>query len=325
MSGAFLLAVAGVFVIGMAIQRGNTCTLVAFDDLVARRSPHRALAIASTWLWVAGGLAMALAVGGIAPTFQAVAVGWTTIAGGLLLGLGALVNGACAIGTIARIGSGQWAYLATLPGFLAGSVAGPIVFGDAARTHATITPSLTTLDAVPLALLLGVAILVVSLLRILRAADRDPRRLLRAAWSPGLATALIGLLFVGLVQTYGPWAYTDLLAGVALGRTPDPAPGLGLLVAMVCGAVVAGAGIRGSRPVGYLPANAARCLAGGFVMALGNELVPGAYDGLTLLGQPLLLPHAWVAMTTCYLVILGAIAARHRRRTRLATVTGGPT
>ena len=47
-----------VFVIGVAIQRGNTCTVVAFDDVVHRRSWDRLLAIVYAWFWVAGGLAL---------------------------------------------------------------------------------------------------------------------------------------------------------------------------------------------------------------------------------------------------------------------------
>ena len=34
-----------------------------------------------------------------------------TVVGGALLGLGAWTNGACAFGSVARLGSGNWAYL----------------------------------------------------------------------------------------------------------------------------------------------------------------------------------------------------------------------
>ena len=36
-SAAFWIALVLVFVVGMAIQRGNTCTVVAFDDVIHRR------------------------------------------------------------------------------------------------------------------------------------------------------------------------------------------------------------------------------------------------------------------------------------------------
>lgn len=46
-------------------------------------------------------------------------------------------------------------------------------------------------------------------------------------------------------------------------------------------------------------------------MGLGFSLAPGAFDGMTLLGQPLLLPFAWVVMCASYLtVVLGVLYLR---------------
>ena len=47
--------------------------------------------------------------------------GWTVL-GGALLGFGAYVNSACVFGAIARLGTGEWAYLATPFGFYFGCV-----------------------------------------------------------------------------------------------------------------------------------------------------------------------------------------------------------
>lgn len=44
---------------------------------------------------------------------------WTA-PGAVLLGLGASLNRACVLGAIARVGSGEWAYLATAFGFYLG-------------------------------------------------------------------------------------------------------------------------------------------------------------------------------------------------------------
>jgi toxin CptA len=43
-------------------------------------------------------------------------------------------------------------------------------------------------------------------------------RLGRRAWSPHQATLIIGLVFLLLFVTVGPWAYTDVLAELASGR-----------------------------------------------------------------------------------------------------------
>jgi len=40
-------------------------------------------------------------------------------------------------------------------------------------------------------------------------------------------------------------------------------------------------------------------------------LAPGAFDGMTLLGQPLLLPFAWAVMAASYVsVVLGVLYLR---------------
>jgi hypothetical protein len=39
-------------------------------------------------------------------------------------------------------------------------------------------------------------------------------------------------------------------------------------------------------------------------MGVGFILGPGSFRGLTLFGQPLLLPYAWVVMVAAYLTIL---------------------
>ena len=46
----------------------------------------------------------------------------------LLLGLGAVLNQACVFGTVARLGSGEWAYAATPLGFYLGSASVGAVF-----------------------------------------------------------------------------------------------------------------------------------------------------------------------------------------------------
>ena len=107
------MALVLVFVMGIGVQRGNTCTVVAFDDLLHRRSPERLMAIAYCWLWVAGGLALLKLTAGFTPDAQLFPVTVWSMIGGLILGIGAVINGACTVGAVARIGSGEYAYEAT--------------------------------------------------------------------------------------------------------------------------------------------------------------------------------------------------------------------
>ena len=114
MSVALAIALVLVFVMGIGVQRGNTCTVVAFDDLFHRHSPERLLAIAYCWLWVAGGLTLLKLTTGLALGAQLFPITVWSVIGGLILGFGAVVNGACTVGTVARIGSGEYAYGLTL-------------------------------------------------------------------------------------------------------------------------------------------------------------------------------------------------------------------
>jgi toxin CptA len=48
------------------------------------------------------------------------------------------------------------------------------------------------------------------------------------------------------------------------------------------------------------------------MMGLGGQLVPGGNDGLIMLGLPLLLPHAWVAVIAMGLTIAALIGLSQR-------------
>lgn len=312
-TAAFWVALVLVFIVGMAIQRGNTCTVVAFDDVIHRRSAVRLLAIGYTWLWVAGGLAAVALATGFTPRAELFPVTVWSVAGGALLGLGAVVNGACTTGAVARVGSGEYAFVLTFVGFFVGCALTPHVFGQAAITHVGQMPTTTSL-AHPVVALAGlVLVLAINARRLIFGGHESLRDFLRAAWDPRTATMIMGLLFVVLVQIYGPWAYTDLLGAAAMGRTDRIVERLALFVALLAGAIVAGRSLRGNRMIGPLAPRVIRCSLGGLIMGAGFAIAPGAFDGLTLFGQPLLLPFAWAVMGASYVVILlGVLYLRSR-------------
>ena len=49
------------------------------------------------------------------------------------------------------------------------------------------------------------------------------------------------------------------------------------------------------------------------MLGFGGSLVPGANDGLLLLGLPLLYPHAWLAFGSMFLTIVAALFLQERR------------
>ena len=308
---ALLAAVVLVFVMGMAVQRGNTCTVVAFDDLLHRRSPERLLAIAYCWLWVAGGLTLLKLTTGFTLGAQLFPITIWSVIGGLTLGIGAVVNGACTVGTVARIGSGEYTYGLTLVGFFLGCVLAPHVFGRTATSHTGSAAATTSVDY-PVFALFGLAVVVALTVRRLATHERESfRDFLHKAWDPRTALMIVAVLFVVVVHVYGAWAYTDLLGDVAKGVDKQIVARFTLFAALLAGAIVGGRTLRGTRTIGPLAPRAIRCTLGGMLMGIGFSLAPGAFDGMTLLGQPLLLPFAWVVMGASYLtVVLGVLYLR---------------
>jgi toxin CptA len=318
---AFVAAALAAALMGFAIQRGGTCTVAAVDEIVSGRGAGRLMAMVEAALWVAGGLLLLHATMHLGPAPAGYAVGATTVAGGALLGLGAFVNRACVFGAIARLGSGDWAYLATPLGFYLGCLSLGAVVGQAGAMPAD--------AAVPLLQAsggLGALFAAFAAWRLVRGAARvvrggAPSRWATSAWTPRAATVVIGLTFLVTLWLGGAWAYTDLLADLALGRTHEVGERAGLAIALFAGAVAGG--ISGGRPMRRAPtaAQLARCLAGGVLMGWGSLLIPGGNDGLLLVGLPLLWPYAWLAFATMCAAIALALRLQQRRHRSHISVT----
>lgn len=296
-AAALIIALLSAGLMGMAIQRGATCMVAAVDEALVHRRLGRAGALAEAASWAVGLLAIAR-LGGLFKEIPAqFAISGWTVTGGVLLGLGAWVNRACVFGSIARIGSGQWAWLASPVGFFAGSLLplnGPSPSGAAPFTF-------------PAAL----AALVFACLFIWRAFETGrSANVTEHLWHPHRATLLIGVTFVSTMLTVGMWAYTDALAALARpasGMDPRLATRGAMVAVLLAGAVIGGRIAGTLRPERPRFATALRCLAGGAMMGVGAMLVPGSNDGLIMLGMPLLQPHAWVAVITMTLTIASAI------------------
>jgi uncharacterized membrane protein YedE/YeeE len=301
--GVFAVALLSAALMGLAIQRGATCMVAAVDEMLTHRRAHRAAALAEAAVWVGGLAFLAAALGWLRMTPTAYPVTPGTIAGGVLLGLGAWLNRACVFGAVARIGSGEWAYLATPLGFFLGCLV-PL---SAPLPTAASAEFGTGYGAAAIAILF----VLLAVWRLV-AAVRAPH-LGHFLWHPHRATLLIAATFVTTLLSAGAWAYTDALA--ALARSMDAMLPLRLaMAAALLGGAIAGGAIVGKLRRERPQASALlRCGAGGAVMGMGAMLVPGSNDGLILLGLPALLPHAWIAVAVMTLSIAAA--------TRLSAVT----
>jgi toxin CptA len=288
---------------GFAVQRGATCMVAAVDEIVSRKRAYRLLAMLEASAIVALGILIARQFGILAmepATFQLSA--WTVV-GGAIMGLGAFVAGACVFGALARIGSGEWAYLVVPVGFFIGCLAARPLLQVVGPMR--LPPHSLLLDQS--LLVVGPLILLVfwRLSRTFRAARE--RRFSTYVWSPHVATGVIGLTFVIMFLTVGAWAYTQVLAEASQGMAHMIGSRLLLLVALFAGALIGGWTAGRWRWVRPELGSIMRCTGGGFLLGFGGMLVPGNNDGLILVGLPLLLPYAWVALASMVLSIYVAL------------------
>ncbi|SEB25479.1 YeeE/YedE thiosulfate transporter family protein [Variovorax sp. YR216] len=305
---AFALAACCAVVMGFAIQRGATCTVAAMEEIVDERSSGRLLGLAEASLWVAGGLLVAQALHLLPAMPPGYPVNGWTVLGGTLLGLGAFVNRACVFGSVARFGSGEWAYLVTPLGFYVGCLSVEPLFAAGAQTRLAYgSPVLQAPGWVALPFVLFVAWRIV---RPIRGGLRLRDALTTHIWSPHAATTVIGIAFVLMLLLVGAWAYTDVLAELARGMATSLTARCLLLVALLLGAVWGGWTAGRFRSTRVSAAQLLRCLAGGVLMGWGSLLIPGGNDGLILVGMPLLWPYAWVAFLAMCTSIGAALLAR---------------
>ncbi|MGF6920669.1 YeeE/YedE thiosulfate transporter family protein [Paraburkholderia sp. 40] len=300
---AFVVAALCAGVMGFAIQRGATCTVVAVNEIVGKRRFNRLIAIVEASVWVAGGLVLAQMLQALVKMPAGYPVNYMTVLGGALLGFGAFVNGACVFGAIARLGSGEWAYVATPLGFYVGCLSFRAWWAYPA--HQTLAYGSFVFHSPASALLLFGAFIIWRITHSSLSArpggsgpcaiQRAQQGIIRRSWSPHAATTVIGITFVVMLLLVGAWSYTDVLTELARGMATSLVVRIMLLLALLLGAVVGGrmAGRSGSIPVSAL--QVARCLLGGALMGWGSLLIPGGNDGLLLVGMPLLYPYAWVA------------------------------
>ena len=307
-----LLAVAAICagLMGFAIQRGATCMVAAVDEIATKRSANRLVAMFEASAIVAGGIMLAQFSGLAAmqpPTYALTA--WTVI-GGAIMGLGAYVAGACVFGAVARIGSGQWAYLLVPVGFFLGCLIAQSVLRGAAPIPGE--PHSLLLDR---AALFAGPLVLLGLWRLRRSlhATRE-RRFSAYVWSPHVATGVIGLTFVIMFLTVGAWAYTQVLSEASRGMAHMIGSRLMLLVALFLGAVAGGWTADRLRLVRPDVATMVRCSVGGALLGFGGMLVPGNNDGLILVGLPLLHPYAWTALASMITAIYLAITVERRAR-----------
>jgi toxin CptA len=298
----FGLAIAFVVLMGFALQRGGTCTVAAIDEILLHRRSARLLALMEAALWVFLGLLVLWSAHLLEQPLQSWEISAGTFLGALLLGLGAVINGACIVGTIARIGNLEWTFSFTLFGFFVGAW---FFYALNFHRYLPIEQASTHRELIPLWAMM--AILVAMILRLWHYRKR--------IWHLRMSTILIGVSALFLMVLYGPWAFTDFFIDVAKNKADlDFVPRFLLFAGLLCGTLWGGFTSKLPRPKHSVSTkNIVKCLMGGMLMGIGSVMIPGSHDSLILFYLPLLMPFAWLAFITMIATIASMKFWIHQR------------
>ena len=294
-------------IVGFAAHQGGTCGVLAVRRWVERRDARLL-----TGFVVASGaatlvclpLAWALGRGDALP--GSTMLGAPLALGAVLLGIGAVVNGACLVGSLWRLGNGE-VHLLGLP---AGIVAGDML-GQALGWRTAVPASrFARPDAAGLLLVAAGALLLVLAWRRLHRQGPEAARLAAIMAAMGGAGSL---LFVALPG----WTWVDVVTAqadaLAHGTVAGAGAALGATLATLAGTLASGWMMGQLRLRWQGRAAAARSMAGGALMMLGVGLIPGGNDALLLGAAPAGAISAAAAFVIMNLTILVLAAAPRRR------------
>ena len=317
---AILLAV----VIGFAVHRASLCNVRAVAELLTTRRAYMLGSFFKTMLWV---IAVTFVINSFTEPDPARPLhlwGFSlhALIGGFVFGVGAAVNGGCALGTIGRLGGGELRMLLTLLGLVAGLTVG----GFAQVRRWLPAPAGGLAVAMPAVLVVvGATFLSLwalwELWRLWR--KRDATSTLRkAVLSPryrlSTAALLLGVANGVLFALFGAWTYTRT-ARTAVNHVVMGRPGPELLYWLLFAAVLTGVVLSSLTNKSFVFDGRIRLnwmlnFLGGILMGVGATLIPGGNDALILHAIPGGSPHALPAYasllvgTAAGLIVIRAIA-----------------
>ncbi|UWR23187.1 YeeE/YedE thiosulfate transporter family protein [Sulfitobacter sp. S190] len=280
-------------VLGIALQIGSTCAVLATQHLVVRRRPERFLSFFECACWAV----LTLWVFGAYPILRPDWSAWSyVLAGGALFGAGAWINNACAFGTVSQLGAGHPEYLLTPLGSLIGA---RIVLDGMADMSGPMLIEVDSRMPAPVAAVLLVGFLTVRAI--------VGRHRLRAYMRLALGMMVVGVCFTLLGYLHQPFPWTNLVAFHDTATVLSVGAVLVMLGAAAGTAALTQRRWRVHRPEGRA---ALRCLLGGAAMGAGAMLVPGGNDSMLLYGMPSGAAQAFGAYVAMCLTIAVLVALR---------------
>lgn len=307
------IAVILAFWLGYSTNRSGSCVVAAAHEIVHRRRARRVIGLTIASL-AAGLVAVPLAwspVGSILEGSTDLSI--TLVIGGAAFGLGALINDACLLGSLGRLGNGESRMLALPLGLTAGFLITFGLYQPKLQSFPSILSTPSTTTAVILVTFLVALVLLVAFL--FRSALKEA----------GTQTAMISMVVLGitggaLYALMPAWAYADLiLASLPLGLDRTRGAAVATVLAAVAGAIVSAHRKRTWHPRGASPQQLAQTFAGGALMGAGTALIPGGNDSLILAAIPALSLSGIVAYVVMFIVIAMGLATTRNKAAPVAS------
>ncbi len=283
-----ILSILLCLIVGGAIDTSNICVVRAAGDLTAGK-PTLAVNILFATACAAIVFFLNTKMGLLRQPAPWSYPTLMTFAGAILFAIGALLNGACAIGTLGRLARGDIGYIATLAG--AGAVAF-LVPGAMVKSQVPDLRALTGSLWLGIILALTVAVMIWT------------RRQLRLRQLGSYA--LLGVTSAVVTNWRGDWTWLSVIQEMQIGA-PIQYAAVGCVAAVLVGALLTALARGAYRFIRPDPRRMAREAAGGGLMALGAILIPGGNDALLVLGIPSGSPNAIGGYAVMFVVMLAAL------------------
>jgi len=283
------------FLLGFALSRVATCTVAATDRWINQGKLDWLGGLVVVMSWSGLVLFYLLLYSGRAHIPVDIEIRSSLFIGAIFMGLGALINKGCFVGTIGYIGTGQFSYLLSFVGLgLAMWLAG----NNMLDLFDPVTPKKRTLipdDPLKQAVVMGfVMICIFSLWKLVM------KRNLAM-----LALLTIGISAALMFGTRPEWAYAAVLNSFINGQGLSVGMTIEIGVAMLFAGAIFSSWLKDRfKPTLGTWKLAAGNFVGGFLMGIGASAVPGGNDILLMWTIPGLALYGAIA----YLVMIVTIA-----------------
>ena len=298
------------FWMGYSVNQSGTCLVASAHELHRRRRPRLLVGILAASA-AAGLVTVPLSWSGAvgAVLAESADISLTLFMGAAAFGVGPLINDACLLGSLGRLGDGEVRLIAVPIGLAAGFLLVDRIIVNRSPLWPSVLTAPSILSVTALAGLLAVVVL--SLMYISdRSTPQSGRR-----WPLGVSMLVLGITGGSLYAIAPVWTYVDLVRrSLPLTMAGTGEIAILTVLASIAGAVSAALHQGKWRLQWPAIADIVNSLVGGALMGVGVALIPGGNDGLVLAAIPAFSPGG----TAAYLLMTAAVVLGLSARARIS-------